>query len=182
MGIKLDRDAVDGITKVLRPFRKLATPIKWTNTENIHLTLKFIGEVEPEVYQDIERVLTSAQYPVAEFPVRISGIGKFGRGPELNILWAGIEPSNPLETLYRQIEERLATIRIPKENRPFTPHITLARNKKNIDAKPYLRLIDQHRDTFISESAVKGFQIFKSDLSSVGPTYTILKEISLEQS
>lgn len=182
VGIKLDRDALDHIAKVLRPFRKLANPVKWTKSENIHLTLKFIGDVEPEVYQDINRVLATDNYPVSNFPVRISGIGKFGRGQELNILWAGVEPSSPLETLFREIEERLATIRIPKENRPFKPHITLARNKKNIDVKPYLRLIDQHRDTFISESTVMGFQIFKSDLSSVGPTYTILKEISLEQS
>ncbi len=182
MGIKLERDAVEKITRVLRPFRKIATPIKWTKTENIHLTLKFIGDVEPEAYQSIERVLAAGNYPVIPFPVRISGIGKFGKGQEFTILWAGVETSSQLAALFQDIEERLAGVRIPKETRPFKPHITLARNKKNVDVKPYLRLIDQHQDTFISESAVAAFQIFKSDLSSVGPTYTILKEISLEQS
>ena len=180
VGIKLDRTAVDNLTTVLKPFRKIAAPIKWTKTENIHLTLKFIGDVEQEDYQSIQQVLSTDNYPVSEFPVRISGIGKFGRGQELNILWAGIEPSSPLESLYREIEDRLAGIRIPKETRPFKPHITLARNKKNIDVKPYLRLIDQHRDTFISVTAVKSCQRFKSDLSPAGPTYTILKEITLE--
>jgi 2'-5' RNA ligase len=180
VGIKLDRTAVDNLAKVLKPFRKIAVPVKWTKTENIHLTLKFIGDVEQAAYQSIQQALSTDNYPVSEFLVRISGIGKFGRGQELNILWAGIEQSSPLEILFREIEGRLAGVGIPKETRPFKPHITLARNKKNIDVKPYLRLIEQHQDTFISESAVKGFQIFKSDLSPVGPTYTILKEITLE--
>ncbi len=182
MGIKLDREAMEKIANALKPFRKIASPIKWTKAENIHLTLKFIGDVEPATYKKIEETLSGNDYPVDPFTVRIAGIGKFGKEQELNILWAGITPSQKLESLFRDIESRLHGVGIPKDNRPFKPHITLARNKKNFDIKPYLRLIDQHQGTFISESAIKGFQIFKSDLSSNGPTYTILKEIPLEQS
>jgi len=182
VGIKLDREAVEKIIATLKPFRKIATPIKWTKPENIHLTLKFIGDLEPAAYKQLEQVLSNGDYQLSPFTVRISGIGKFGRGPELTILWAGITPSPKLESLYRDIENRLASIGIPRENRPFKPHITLARNKKNFDTKPYIRLIDEHQGTFISESAIAGFQIFKSDLAPDGPTYTILKEIPLEQS
>lgn len=181
IGIKLDETTVEKVNRCLKPFKKIATPLKWTKDINIHLTLKFIGEVNQEKYIQIEQVLTEDLYDISPFPMRISGLGKFGRHDELNILWAGIEKNETLERLFRKIEKKLYIIKIDKESRAFNPHITLARNRRIFNWKPIFSLLEESRDCPIAELEVKGFQIFKSELSSNGPTYTILKEIALVQ-
>lgn len=179
-GIKFDDSAHDAVESALKPFKKIGTPIKWVKTENIHLTLKFIGEVPQEKYTRIEEVLTESDFNVGAFDLEVAGFGKFGRGRELNILWTGIGKNAQLEDLYHRIEEALEKIGIKKEKRPFKPHVTVGRNKKNYNFKPIFELLEQNADVSINKLKVTAFQIFKSELFSTGPVYTILKEIAVD--
>jgi 2'-5' RNA ligase len=182
IGIKLDKASVERVNRCLKPFKKIATPLKWTKDENIHLTVKFLGEVAAEKYRQIEQVLSADHYDVVPFTMKITGLGKFGRGGGLNILWAGVEKNENLEKLFHKIEKNLHSLKIEKEERPFKPHITLARNKREFNWRPIFQLLEENRECPIAQLEVKGFQIFKSDLASTGPTYTLLKEIPLVQS
>lgn len=181
IGIKLADSVTAGIEKFLEPFRKIASPVRWVKPQNIHLTLKFIGDVPDDIYKKIEATLGEplTEQDAGTFDVTLAGCGKFGKGTALSIFWIGIEPNQPLAGLYHTIENRLEKIGIPKEDRPFKPHITIGRNKLNFNFTHFFQLIDRHRDQRIAQFPVTGFQLFKSNLTPDGPIYTILKEIPL---
>lgn len=181
IGIKLDERVHEEIEKFLEPFKKISSPIRWVKPENVHITLKFIGEVSEEKYAKIEKRLGEAEFDTGPFDLKLTGCGKFGRGNTLNIFWIGISPSDPLTQIFKKIENTLAKISIEKENRPFKPHITVGRNKKNFNFQSFFQLIEENNDRLISEFNVDHFQVFKSQLRPEGPIYTILKEIPLAQ-
>lgn len=181
IGIKLDERVHEEIEKFLAPFKKISSPIRWVNPENVHITLKFIGEVPEEKYAKIEKNLAEAEFDTGPFDLRLAGCGKFGRDNTLNIFWIGITPSDPLTRIFKKIENTLAKLGIEKENRPFKPHITVGRNKKNFNFRSFSQLIEEKSDHLIAELNVDHFQVFKSQLRPEGPIYTILKEIPLAQ-
>jgi 2'-5' RNA ligase len=179
IGIKPDDSVRETIKHALEPFYRIPTPIKWVKPENIHLTLKFIGEIAPEKKDKIVAGIKKAEFQSAPISLHISGFGKFGPGKNLNIFWAGIDPSPPLKKVYDRIEDTLAEMGIPRETRPFKPHLTLGRNKKNADFTPILALIDRYRDVPITRFTFGEFHIFKSTLTPEGPLYSILEEVKL---
>ncbi len=100
---------------------------RWVATENLHLTLRFIGEVDGRQARDIDAAL--AQVRFARFPVTLCGVGPFGEGKKLRALWVGVDPNPELERLYHKLEQALRSAGLPPEGRKFKPHVTLARFK-----------------------------------------------------
>jgi 2'-5' RNA ligase len=180
IGIKLDDKVLKEMEKFLKPFKKTASPIKWTKPENIHVTLKFIGEVTPDKYSRIETLLDNADFHTGAIDLNIAGCGKFGKGRDMSIFWIGLDKNEKLEDLYNRIENTLKKAGIPKEQRKFKPHLTVARNKKNHNFKSFFELIDQNSDRLIAGQRVTGFQVVESRLTPDGPLYTPLKEISID--
>jgi RNA 2',3'-cyclic 3'-phosphodiesterase len=179
IGIKLEEGVLAKIENVLKPFRKMKTPIRWTESENIHLTLKFVGEVADDVYPEMERAVASGHFGLKPFKVNFRGLGKFPAGDEAHIFWVGIEPVGELETLFRRIEEILARFGVEKETRRFQPHITVGRNKSRFSFKPLLDELEKQSDLLLGESVVSSFQIFESRLTPRGPVYTIRREVAI---
>ena len=180
IGVKLNETVHQKIETFLKPFKKAGTPIRWVKPENVHITLKFIGEVPKDKYLQIEKQLSNLDLAVDSMDIKLTGCGKFGKQDTLNIFWIGLEPNPLLNRLYDLIEESLNKIGIEKESRPFKPHITVGRNKRNYNFKGFYETIADKSDQPIAEFTVSHFQVFKSDLKPEGPIYTILKEIPLK--
>ncbi len=98
---------------------------KWVPEDNIHLTLRFIGEVAHDVAADATAALGTVR--VAPFPVTLEGAGHFGSGRRVRALWLGIERSDALLALRERIESALVRAGLEPEGRKYKPHITLAR-------------------------------------------------------
>lgn len=185
IGIKLAEFVTTSIQNFLTPFMKIQSPVRWVKPQNIHLTLKFIGEVSEATYSKIEAALSESEAEsiagpdAGAFDITLRGCGKFGKGTALTIFWLGIEPSRSLTDIYHTVEHRLARIGIPKESRPFKPHITVGRNKRSFNTKPFNELIDRYREQHIVRFPVTGIQVFRSKLTPDGPIYSIIKEIPL---
>ena len=179
IGIKLDDTVLDSIETFLKPFRKIASPVKWTKRENLHITLKFIGDVPDDTYSEIETRLTAADFNTGPMDLKFTGCGKFGKNSDMNIFWVGMEKNEKLEDMFNRIEAALEKAGFPKETRAFKPHITVARNKKTFNFKSFFQLIDDNKERVISEFTITRFQVFKSLLTPEGPIYTVLKEIPL---
>jgi 2'-5' RNA ligase len=178
IGIKFDPATIEKITRSLKPFKKISTPIRWVKPENIHLTLKFIGEVNEERRFQIEEILGKINFRADPIEINISGFGKFGRNEDLNIFWAGIKKNPDLTALYHEIENSLARINIERETRKFKPHLTLGRNRKRFNFKSFFPLIEKYANLPVVTFITASFQLFQSTLSAQGPTYSILKEIN----
>jgi 2'-5' RNA ligase len=182
IGIKLDEATRKTIATELKPFKEIANSIRWTESKNIHLTLKFIGEVSEALAMRIKEALLAAKISVAPFTMKIAGFGKFPAGDDLHIFWAGMEDNPQLRALFAWIENTLNPLGIAREAQPFNPHITLGRNKARYNFKTLFELLAEKQDLFLAECQVTSFQLFSSQLTPAGPLYKILMEISLEQS
>jgi 2'-5' RNA ligase len=102
---------------------------KWVGPEQLHLTVRFIGEVDGAVFRDIKNIL--AEIHVASFSLQLKGVGYFPPRGAPRVLWVGLEKSEPLQLLRKKIDAALLRIRVQPEGRKFSPHITMARLKNS---------------------------------------------------
>lgn len=154
--------------------------IKWTKPQNIHLTLKFLGDTEDSMVPMLRNVLADLVGPLFPFEVEARGIGCFPRPDKPRIIWAGFddEGAEVLTLLQQALERDLAEIGIPKEDRAFKPHVTLGRVKSR--QKPSLNeLFEGHRDTSWGRSYIKDLILFESRLDHTGATYHVVERFPL---
>lgn len=142
---------------------------RWVKPENIHLTLRFIGEAPMDEADDIGAALSGIQAPA--FTLALDGIGSFKWGDRPNALWAGVEKSEPLAHLQAKVESALVRTGLPPGERKFAPHATLARLKHAKPPRVEAWIID-HVAFHTAPFAVDRFTLFSSFLSSSGAIYT----------
>ncbi len=143
---------------------------RWVPPENLHLTLRFIGEVDQGFAEDIDAALGTVKTPA--FDLFLEGVGHFGKGRAARTLWVGVGSSETLVRLQAKIETALLGAGVAPETRKFTPHVTLARLKAPPRGKleSYLLAHDAFRTR---PFAVTRFALFSSFLSSSGAIYTL---------
>lgn len=133
------RRSLRGIQEDLR--RLGADGLRWVRPEAIHLTLKFLGEVQESRLQEIISALASAVEPF-QATLRPAGLGGFG-GSRLRVVWVGLEgDTEVMATLARRVDHALRPLRFPRERRPFAPHLTLARVQDRVPPPERRRLAD----------------------------------------
>jgi 2'-5' RNA ligase len=185
-GIALGDEVRENVLKELKPFRKAGAPLRFTDDLNLHLTLKFIGEVAEPVAARVGAAL-EALPPMPPFRLCLRGFGKFPAGDGLNILWAGVEASPELRALFDGMEDALAPLGIGRDARPFHPHVTLGRGKARSrrggnEFNGVTSLLREKSDVFLGEWRVAAYRLYSSRLTPEGPFYTVLKEIPLVES
>jgi RNA 2',3'-cyclic 3'-phosphodiesterase len=148
----------------------------WTKPENIHLTLKFFGNVAKDKLALISEAATRVAREFSPFQVRIGGTGVFPRRSRPQVLWIGVEDSSGrLSYLQQRLEEEFAGAGFPKEDRGYRPHLTIARLRRPEDARPLAEAHIQKKFSFI-EAPVNEFVLFRSQLSPKGSIYTVISE------
>jgi 2'-5' RNA ligase len=141
--------------------------LRWVGDEQLHLTLRFIGEVERPLANDIADALSRILFP--RFDLRISGVGRFEQRNG-GALWAGVDPKAPVADLAAKVDRACVQAGIEPERRAFHPHITLARwNRAGREAAADFER--RHSDLSSSQFAVDEFILFESHLSRHGPHY-----------
>jgi RNA 2',3'-cyclic 3'-phosphodiesterase len=148
---------------------------RWKDEDQLHLTLRFIGEVELQVAEDI--VLAIRQIRADPFEIALSGVGTFERKGRVNSLWAGVSPDAALAALSRKIDRALVTTGLPPEGRAFKPHITLARfGKASGNIGPFLAM---HGDLSSPAFPIRSFHLYESRLEASGSSYSVVETFKL---
>ncbi len=157
--------------------------IRWIPPENLHLTLKFLGEV-PET--QINRIRINLEHAVRGhqiFAFTVSGAGCFPTPKKPRVLWLGLhEKGDALVSLRNTVEQHIAPLGFPTEKRPFSPHLTIGRVKRHIKGKTLSEIGDGVETATIGELAkwqCESVNLMQSTLSSDGARYTCLSQISL---
>ncbi len=114
--------------------RDQGLPVKWVRGDGIHLTLKFLGEVEDERERELVAALARAAQGARALPLALGGFGVFPDFRRPRVVWAGIAPEPGLELLQHRVEQEFAALGFASEARPFRPHVTLGRAAR--DARP----------------------------------------------
>lgn len=138
--------------------------------DQLHLTLKFIGEVDGVGFLDIQDALQEIRLP--KFVMTLKGVGIFAPRGIPRILWAGIDPIHPVVTLRNGIEKTLAAIDIPRDKKKFAPHLTLAR-LNNCSGTRLHQFLAGNAFFQSSEFAIESFHLYSSKLTQKGALHTL---------
>lgn len=140
---------------------------RWQEDDQLHLTLRFIGEVDGRMAEDIAESLLAVRHPAID--TAIAGIGTFDRKGRIDALWAGLAPADALAGLHRKIDHALVRIGLPPEGRAYHPHVTLARfNRKGGDVSAFAAL---HAGLASPPFRLDSFGLFESRLGNAGAQY-----------
>jgi 2'-5' RNA ligase len=153
--------------------------IKWTELENIHLTIAFLGDTEEEKIKSIQKMLIGKCKGFGQFELILRGTGLFRNISDPRVIWTGIAPSEDLVRLNNDIKNGLGEAGIPIEDRPFNPHLTLGRIKHVGDKSSLKTLLDKFSDIEIQKLAVNEVILYESILKQTGPVYKPIGKYNL---
>lgn len=148
---------------------------RWQSEDQLHLTLRFIGEVDRHRAGDIHAALGGIHQP--PFEIALRGIGHFDRRGWPDAVWAGVAPHEPLKALHNKVDAALTRVGVPPDQRAFLPHITLARLKRS--SGPVGNLLEEAGGLGSPLFTVDHFALFESVLTPDGAVYSILERYPL---
>lgn len=148
---------------------------RWQSDEQLHLTLRFIGEVDRHVAQDVVAALDAIHHP--PFRLSVSGLGLFDRRGMPQTLWAGVAPQEPVRALHNKVDQAVARVGLAPERRAFHPHITLARLSRG--AGPVHDFLSRRGGTTGEAFEVDGFALYESELTPAGAIYSEVERYRL---
>lgn len=146
--------------------------VRWQTEDQLHLTLRFIGEVEEHQAEEIRLLLSEVSFHT--FPICLSGVGKFGSRRKARMVWAGVKGVDPLKALQEKISNVLRRAGVPPDERKYTPHITLGRIKGNNGPK-LQEFLENNQDLFLPQFEVHEFHLIQSHLGSTGAHYRVIE-------
>lgn len=184
IAIELPEEIKDALAQLQEDLKKSGADVKWVEPKNIHLTLKFLGEIDEIKAQNIIKIIEEIAQGLNSFKARISSVGAF---PKLNfprVIWAGVdEGDEEICKIASGLEQPIAKLGIPKEDRKFSSHITIGRTRSTLNREKLVqelsRLATESGQVNL-EFTVTKITFFKSTLTSGGPIYEALNEAHLK--
>jgi len=179
IAVEIPPEIHQAIEKKTAPIRAALNKnlVRWVPTGNIHLTLKFLGDVSPTNLEMLAQMLNAEVSKHQEFEMEFRGLGAFPNPRRPRVIWIGIQAPAGLEALQHGIEAATATLGYPAEKRPFSPHLTVGRVKQKISSAGIQKIRAALEETHIGSlgsTKVSAVHLFKSDLKPTGAVYTQL--------
>lgn len=157
------------IKEALTQFTRELPAARWVPSDQIHLTLRFIGETGPQALAAIKGALAGIRFH--SFKLALHGAGHFPPGKHPRVLWVGVEANPRLMELYQDLELALLEVGIPREERPFSPHLTLARLKTSAPAAVG-GFESRHGELVFAPFEVREVILYSSVLTNEGAIHT----------
>jgi 2'-5' RNA ligase len=150
--------------------------VNWVEPHNLHVTLLFLGEVDDRDLVDVCRIVATVAQQVPSFPLRVSGVGAFPTPRRPKIIWGGItDGADPLFRLHAALETPLLELgAYRREDRAYTPHLTLGRAKSDEDGNRLAPLLSKLMAWDGGQTMIDEVIVYASELRRSGPEYTVL--------
>lgn len=188
IAISLPQQIINTLSKLQSELKNTGADVKWVEPENIHLTLKFLGEIDEGVKDCVANAIREVASLNPAFKANISSFGAFPKIDYPRVIWVGLGAGDSeSKKIAKEIEEKLTKIGIPAEERDFTSHITLGRvrsPKNRFKLVQELKKLESESSQRLSglEFEVNAVSLYKSSLSQGGPVYEALQKASLKAS
>ncbi len=177
--IAVDFSAGDALLRLLRDLGSARARLRVVAPENLHITLKFLGNVDEGRIPSIVEVLERATLGLPPSLLSLHGTGAFPSLKAPRVLWVGVEGGDALVTIARRLEEGLHDLGFPRERRRFSPHLTVARVKGPQGRDEVARVMLDYRETNFGRQRVDEIRLKRSELTPSGPIYTDLAQVAL---
>ena len=182
IAIDIDEKIRTRIAKVQADLRQGCPPklagIKWVNPDLIHLTIKFLGEISDPHALDVCKIVADTCENHRCFDINVSGLGTFGK--PARVLWLAVQNSPELLNLQQNLDGELEKDGFQAEKRRFSGHLTLARIKSSAAAKIISTPLQDMKNTNLGNFHADSVNIYKSELTSTAPVYTLIHKVVLK--
>ena len=171
---------INEMMKILhKKISSLPCDIKLVALENLHITVKFLGDTNEDDNEQIIQFIQHAVKNIEPFSIQLKGTGVFPNQNYIKVVWIGIQNAEPISTIASSVNADLTALGFKKENRGFKPHLTIGRVKTARGKEQLLKIINQYQDILFDEISVDSILLMKSTLTPQGPIYTIKETIKI---
>jgi len=177
--IAIDINAFPKLVEFEKEIKETGANVKLVKPENVHITLKFLGDTEETLIDEIERITRDSVKEVNPFNIRLKGTGVFPNQNYIKVIWIGIKQGDQIGAIAYKIDEQLSKLGFKKEKRGFSPHLTIARVKTAENKEKLLQVIEKYKDAEFASIEINSIKLKKSDLTPKGPIYTTLRETKI---
>lgn len=182
LAINIDPAIRRAVADATEPLRVAAPSLAWIAEPKLHLTLKFLGETEPDAAARLGPAMDAVASRHRPFAMRLRHVGAFPNFRRARVVWMGVEPSPRLELLHHDVEVACADAGFPLDGRPFRPHVTIARVRQRPE-EPVLRALSRaaKRVDYEEEMMVGSIDLMRSTQGSAGSSYDRLHASPLDR-
>ena len=177
--IAVDVPPTPMLAGVAAELRKASGTLKVVSTDQLHLTLKFLGDTEDGLVSEIVTAIREACADVGPFEIRVRGMGAFPNLARMNVIWVGVEGAEALGDIANLLETSLEPLGFPREKRAWKAHVTLARVKGHRDLDRVRDLLETHADDTFGAHRVDTIHLKKSVLTPQGAQYSVVESVAL---
>ena len=181
IALELPPSLISLFAKVQENLQSMGLRAKWVRPENIHLTLKFLGNINPADIDNIGGAMVDAVGEFGTFKLVAGGVGVFPGIKRPRVIWVGL--GGQIQLLFavqRVLEENLAALGFKKEKRPFKGHLTLGRFKQTVDPNTIRQIIREYANLYSEEFTARRIILYKSDLKPTGAVYSQLQQAAFK--
>jgi 2'-5' RNA ligase len=183
IAIELNKDIQESLAKIQSQLRAARADVKWVKPENIHLTLKFLGNIDIDLITKINGIFEELGKKYQSFPADLNTLGAFPKIKNPRVIWAGMQKGkDEVIVIVKELEKQLAKIGIAKEEKEFHPHVTLGRLRSPYNRASLVEALEKNSKVPTLNFTVDKIVLFKSTLTPKGPIYEPQAEASLKAS
>lgn len=180
LAFELPEAILDRIGEVQKALKSSGADVRWVNPVNIHLTLKFFGNIEASQVESISKSISETAQTTPPISIAVRGIGAFPSLKSPRVIWMGLhDEKKVLVSFQKQLDGDLQKIGFQPEDRPFHPHLTLGRMRSNRGKEALVGVMEKFREEEFGTFRAERVVLFKSDLTPQGPVYSRLREVKL---
>jgi RNA 2',3'-cyclic 3'-phosphodiesterase len=180
IAIEIPEDIRNRIAVLQSGLKGLGGKITWVKPENMHLTMKFLGETEQHQVKNIFDKLDQAVSSINQFEIKFKEVGAFPNFRRPKVFWVGTEGDNStLIEVANKIDQQMCEFGFRPENKRFSAHLTIGRVRDQKGIETVIKLLQQEENFSPGEFVVKHVSFIKSELTRLGPIYTTLEQIKL---
>ena len=185
IAVEIPAEIQQNVYKQTAVFRRgIETLVRWVPAHNMHLTLKFLGDVSPNNVEFLVQMLRNEAALIPAFDIHLAGLGSFPNLRRPRVLYVGIQAPAALDTLQRGIEAAAHRLGYESEERPFSAHLTLGRLRQNataVEQQQIRRALESTQVDVFGTARVDSLHLYKSDLNPGGSIYTRLHSAPLRK-
>lgn len=150
--------------------------LKLVDSQIMHLTLRFLGEIPPAVLDQVKDAMDSVRF--SAFEIDFNGLGAFPNPNRINVVWVGLKTGHEeLNKIFNQLEPKLRMIGLPADNKGFSPHLTIARTKSGVNKEALANYLASMEDHKFGKMPAQSVRLKRSTLTPKGPIYSTIHEI-----
>jgi len=175
IAIDLDDAVKRRLAELAERLRSRCPPLKWTDPDSVHITLKFLGDISERQIEPIGCALDDLARACEPFDIGLEHLGTFGQTAPVRVVWIGLrDDAGELSRCHARCEDLLEPLGIARENRPFRPHLTLARNRNPKHSRQIRQAVESAGETNLGVQTAGAITFYQSTLTPRGPIHRVL--------